>query len=85
MSDRLYCRSGEHPLDASEIVSCADCGDPFELSRRTVLEHRRRGLPDLCHPCKHPDTGPGLAAVEAAKGWWLARYPLAELRSWPQL
>jgi hypothetical protein len=67
----------------SETVVCRDCGDRFELTERTVLEHRRRGIPHLCHDCKHPDTGAGLAAVEAAKQWWLARYPLAELRSWP--
>ena len=55
------------------------------MTRRTVLEHRRRGLPSLCHWCRRPDTGAGQAAIEAAKAWWLKRYPLAELQSWPPL
>ncbi len=67
------------------LVVCADCGDRFDLGRRTELEHRRRGLPDLCRSCRHPDSGPGQAAIQAARGWWLARYSLEEIQSWPPL
>jgi hypothetical protein len=66
-------------------VVCRDCGDSCELTRGTVAEQRRRGLPDLCRSCRHPGSGPGLSAIEASKAWWLARYPLAELRRWPPL
>jgi hypothetical protein len=66
-------------------VVCADCGDEFGLSRRTVLDHRRRGMPDLCHSCRHPDSGAGLAAIAAARKWWLQTYSLEEIQSWPPL
>jgi hypothetical protein len=67
------------------VVECVECSDSFELTTRTVAEHRRRGLPDLCHSCRYPDSGPGLAAIEAARRWWLSRYSLEEIQSWPPL
>jgi hypothetical protein len=65
-------------------VVCADCGVDYDLSRRNVLEHERQGIPHRCTRCRHPrrtDT----AQVEAARQWWLDRFTLAELQSWPHL
>jgi DNA-directed RNA polymerase subunit RPC12/RpoP len=66
-------------------VICSDCGVEFELHRRNEFEHRRRGLPHRCRRCRHPQSSPSPAAVARARAWWLERYSLAELRSWPPL
>ncbi len=55
------------------------------MSRRTEREHERAGLPDRCAACRYPGAGAAPVQVETMKGWWLARYPLAELQSWPPL
>jgi hypothetical protein len=33
----------------------------------------------------HPNSGPGLAAIAAARRWWLDRHSLEEIQSWPPL
>ena len=67
------------------LVVCADCGTSFELSKRNVLEHERRGMPDRCGRCRHPDAGPSPAQVERMKSWWVTTYGLDNVRSWPPL
>jgi len=66
-------------------VTCSGCGFTFELSRRTKLEHERRGVPYCCRACRYPDAGPTRAAVDTMKGWWITTYGLTEVRSWPRL
>jgi len=69
----------------SRTVTCAGCGDWFELSARVEYEHRRSGVPHLCRRCRGIHSGPKASMVEAAKAWWLSRYTLDELRTWPPL
>jgi DNA-directed RNA polymerase subunit RPC12/RpoP len=65
-------------------VVCADCGVDYLLGRCTALEHERQGVPNRCTHCRHPRRTDA-AQVEAAKAWWLERFTLAEIRSWPRL
>jgi hypothetical protein len=70
-------------VSPSVTVICSDCGDQFELSVRRELELRRLGKPPRCPGCRGVGGRPTPAAIEQAKRWWLARYPLEELRAWP--
>jgi hypothetical protein len=65
-------------------VRCAGCGISFDLSVRNELEHRRHGLPHRCRCCRM-GASPSAAMVARMRGWWLQRYSLGELRSWPPL
>jgi hypothetical protein len=71
-------------VEAAVTVTCSTCGSPFELSPRNIREHRRRGVPHVCHECRHPPNPEEVQRrVMAMKQWWLKRYSLAELQSWP--
>ena len=70
-------------LTPSETVSCSECGVEFELAQRNLRRHRRLGTPHRCRACRLPGTSPSAAQIEEAKVWWLSRYTLDELRSWP--
>ena len=65
------------------IVVCTDCGDSFALSARRDREFGRLGRLRRCRDCRGVAGRPTPAAIEQAKRWWLARYPLEELRAWP--
>lgn len=67
------------------LVVCADCSDHFELSKRNVREHERRGQAHRCPLCRGIRKGPTPAMVEKAKAFWLSRYTLEELQAWPHL
>ena len=67
----------------SVTVICSGCGDRFELSIRREHELRRLGRLPRCSQCRGVGGRPTPAAVERAKRWWLARYPLEELQAWP--
>jgi hypothetical protein len=71
--------------EPSVLVQCGECADYFELSRRNVREHERRGVPHKCARCRGVNPGPSPAAIEQAREWWLRRYTLAELQSWPHI
>jgi hypothetical protein len=64
-------------------VTCQECGAPFMLSVRNEQRHRREGRPHRCRECRFV-TRVTPAAIEAAKAWWLERYSVDELRSWPE-
>lgn len=66
------------------FVICNHCGDGFDLNVRQVYEHRRQALPHLCRTCRGSGR-PTRAEIAQAKRWWLQRFELAELRSWPPL
>jgi hypothetical protein len=66
-------------------VTCADCGQPFELSARNEYGHRRRGTLPRCHACRFPPKPPSARVLAEMRRWWIARYGLEELRSWPPL
>src|SRR5713226_3273357 len=65
-------------------VRCAGCGVSFDLSARNEFEHRRHGMPHRCPYCRR-GASPSAAMVVKMRGWWLERYSLGELRSWPPL
>ena len=71
-------------VEAPVLVKCA-CGARFELSARVAREHRRHGLPNVCWVCRHPPRPPDPKRLEAMRQWWLDRFTLDELRSWPPL
>jgi hypothetical protein len=66
-------------------VVCAECGDEYELSARNARVHRRRCTPHVCGFCRHPPKPPDARMLAAMRRWWLDRYTLAELQSWPPL
>jgi hypothetical protein len=66
-------------------VICSDCGALFEISRSSELEHARRNLRHVCRDCRYPPRRLTAREMVALKSWWLSRYSLAELRSWPPL
>jgi hypothetical protein len=73
-------------VEAPRLVECARCGSVFELSGSNVRKARRLGRPLVCGGCRHPARPEEDARrLEAMKRWWLARYSLDELRSWPAL
>jgi hypothetical protein len=39
----------------------------------------------VCRACRYPGEGPSEEAIAEAKMWWLSRYSLSELASWPPL
>jgi len=61
------------------------CGAEYILSARREYEHRKQGTQHVCGPCRCPPKPPDPTMVAAMRGWWLARYSLAELRSWPPI
>jgi hypothetical protein len=65
-------------------IHCSECGVPFELSSRRAREYRKPDSHPRCRECRR-DTAPSPEAIEQAKRWWLARYTVDELRSWPSL
>ena len=75
----------EERSSPSVEVGCAVCHRTFELSVRNELRHRRRGVPHLCQWCRLPGTRPSRKADEKLKAWWLERFSLDELRSWPPI
>ena len=67
------------------VVTCAECGVDFYLSARREYEHRKRGMPALCGACRHPPKPPDPRTLRAMRRWWLDRFTLDELQSWPPL
>jgi hypothetical protein len=67
------------------VVTCVECAGDFNLSARREYEHRKRGTPARCEPCRFLPKPPDPAQLEALKLWWLARYELAELQRWPPI
>ena len=51
-------------------MTCADCGDGFDLSVRREYEYRRAAKPPLCQMCRRP----GLKLTDAEREhygrWW---------------
>jgi hypothetical protein len=72
-------------VEAAVTVACSVCGVDYELSARNAREHRRLGIPHVCDGCRHPPKPPDLGRLDAMRQWWLDRYELAELKSWPPL
>jgi predicted RNA-binding Zn-ribbon protein involved in translation (DUF1610 family) len=66
-------------------VPCATCGEDFPLSARKVREHRRSGAPHVCRDCRFPAKPIDARRQEALRQWWLDRFTMEELRSWPPL
>jgi hypothetical protein len=77
----LRTRRAEPSVD----VDCEQCGATFRLAKRNLRRHREQNIPHRCLACRHPASvnGPSAAAVAKARKWWLARFSLDELRSWP--
>ncbi len=67
------------------LVVCATCGASFELSRRNVRAHDRNGKQHVCSACRNPPKPPDEAQMARLRRWWLDRYSLEELRSWPPI
>jgi hypothetical protein len=72
-------------VEATRTVECAVCAGDFELSARNAREHRRLGTPDVCPTCRHPPKPPDPKRLEAMRAWWLSRFSLEELQSWPPI
>jgi hypothetical protein len=72
-------------VEAPVTAICSSCGSRFDLSARNAREHRRQGTPVICRVCRFPATPADPRRLAALRQWWLDRYELAELRSWPPL
>ena len=72
-------------VEVAVVVSCHACGVDYELSARNARVHRRLGTPHVCELCRHPPKPPDARMLATMRRWWLDRYTLAELQSWPPL
>jgi hypothetical protein len=81
-------------------VTCASCGSAFEITQQMVLHHERTGVPNRCSDCRvgrgrasssrrarppSPQREPSSREVARMHAWWLSRFTVEELRSWPPL
>jgi hypothetical protein len=72
-------------VEAPVEVECSACGDLFMLAATNVRRSRPLGRPHVCGDCRHRPDPPDPDRLEAFREWWLERFTLDELRSWPPI
>ena len=60
--------------EARELVTCSDCGNPYELSERQAREIRAGRLVPRCRDCRSP----GVLAPGPREHRWVARLDQGE-------
>jgi DNA-directed RNA polymerase subunit RPC12/RpoP len=68
--------------EASRKVSCATCGDTFQLSARNIRAARQAGRPIRCRRCRGHSTTRRVR--EADRRFWLERFTLDEIQELAQ-
>ena len=67
---RLAASSVADRVGPSVRMTCADCGDGFDLSSRRAYELRRSARPTLCRTCRRPSVKLTEAERERYLRWW---------------
>lgn len=70
-------------VEAARLVSCAKCGESFELSARNARIHRARGTQPTCAGCRHPRSAPK-PPTATERAWWLERFTPDEIREFAE-